>query len=129
MYGSVHLKTEEIAINTTAFADYVTEYWVEGNNHQQWNHFDNEGPHTNNHLERWHGKLKKHLNHAHPNIFFLIDLLQKTQNSTEANQTQISAGGTQRPKLKKYRNIDNRLTTLKHRFLQAELNKFLKKNT
>jgi len=26
----------------TAFADYVTEYWVEGNNHQQWNHFDNK---------------------------------------------------------------------------------------
>jgi hypothetical protein len=27
----------------TAFADYVTEYWVEGNNRQQWNHFDNKG--------------------------------------------------------------------------------------
>ena len=26
----------------TAFADYVTEYWVEGNNRQQWNHFDNK---------------------------------------------------------------------------------------
>ena len=24
-----------IVINTTAFADYVTEYWVEGNNRQQ----------------------------------------------------------------------------------------------
>ena len=66
--------SEEIAINTTAFADYVTEYWVEGNNRQQWNHFDNEGPRTNNHLEGWHGKLKKHLNHAHPNIFVLIEL-------------------------------------------------------
>jgi hypothetical protein len=27
--------SEEIAINTTAFANYVTEYWVEGNNRQQ----------------------------------------------------------------------------------------------
>jgi len=40
---------EEIAINTTAFADYVTKYSVDGNNRQQWNHFDNEGPRTNNH--------------------------------------------------------------------------------
>jgi hypothetical protein len=27
--------SEGIAINTTAFAYYVTEYWVEGNNRQQ----------------------------------------------------------------------------------------------
>ena len=26
---------DDIVINTTAFADYVTKYWVEGNNHQQ----------------------------------------------------------------------------------------------
>jgi hypothetical protein len=38
---------------------------------QQWNHFDNEGPRTNNLLEGWHGKLQNHLNHAHPNIFVL----------------------------------------------------------
>ena len=36
-------------------------------------------------------------------------------------QIQISTGGPQRLRLKKYINIDNRLTTLKHRFLQAEL--------
>ena len=52
-------------------------------------------------------------NHAHPNIFVLIELLQKTQANTEANQIQISVGGTQRHRFKKYRNIDNRLTTLK----------------
>jgi hypothetical protein len=81
----------------------------------------NNSARTNNHIEGWHGKIKKHLNHAHPNIFVLIELLQKTQANTEANQMQISAGGTQRPRLKKYRNIDNRQSTLKHRFLQAEL--------
>ena len=26
---------DDIVINTTAFADYVTEYWVEGNTRQQ----------------------------------------------------------------------------------------------
>jgi hypothetical protein len=61
--------SEEIAINMTAFADYVTEYWVEGNNRQQWNHFDNEGPRTNNHLEGWHGKLKKSTSTTHTPTF------------------------------------------------------------
>ncbi|VDI62638.1 Hypothetical predicted protein [Mytilus galloprovincialis] len=100
---------EEIAINTTAFADYVTEYWVEGYNRQHWNHFSNEGPRTNNHLEGWHSKLKKHVNHAHPNIYILIEILKKTQANTEANQIQVAAGGTQRPTSLKYRNINNRL--------------------
>ncbi|XP_071177801.1 uncharacterized protein [Mytilus edulis] len=112
---------EEFAINTTAFADYVTEYWVEGYNRQHWNHFSNEGPRTNNHLEGWHSKLKKHVNHAHPNIYILIEILKKTQVNTEANQIQVAAGGTQRPTSLKYRNINIRLATLKERFLQGEL--------
>jgi hypothetical protein len=38
----------EIVINTTAFPYYVTEYWIEGNNCQQWNQrFDNDGLRTN----------------------------------------------------------------------------------
>ena len=37
----------EIVINTTAFAYYVTEYWIEGNNYQEWNHLDNDGLRTN----------------------------------------------------------------------------------
>ena len=93
---------EDLPFNTTPFADYVTEYWVEGNDRHQWNHFVNEGPRTNNHLEGWHSKLKKLVNHAHPNIYQLIDLLQKTQANTEANQIQIRAGGKQRPQQKKY---------------------------
>ena len=51
----------------------------------------------------------------------LFILLQKTQANTEENQIQISTGDRQRPKLLKYRTIDNRLTTLlKHRFWQVE---------
>ena len=48
-------------------------------------------------------------------------LRPKIQANTEANQIQISTGGAQRPKSKNYRNMGNRLTTLKHRFLQVEL--------
>ena len=64
---------------TTAFADYATEYWVEGNNRQQWNHFANAETRTNNYQEKCHSKLKKYANHQHPNIFVLIEILQTTQ--------------------------------------------------
>ena len=90
--------SEDIHIDATAFADYVTEHWIEGQERDQWNHFTNEGPRTNNHLEGCHSKLKKLVRHAHPNIFQPIELLQKTQANTEANQIQVSAGATTRPK-------------------------------
>jgi hypothetical protein len=79
----------------SAFADYVTEYWVEVNNRQQWHHFDTEDPRTNNHLEGWHGKSMKHLIHSHPNIFVLIELLQKTQANTSKPDPQ-QVNNTQR---------------------------------
>jgi hypothetical protein len=60
----------------------VTEYWVESHQHI-WNHFDTDGPRTTNHLEGWHHKLKNHVAHPHPNIFYLINLLKEQQTSTE----------------------------------------------
>jgi hypothetical protein len=48
-------------------------YWAEINRHL-WNHYQTEGPRTTNHLEGWHSKLKKHLQHPHHNIFNLIKL-------------------------------------------------------
>jgi len=51
-------------INTESFTDYVTEYWVESNQHF-WNHFNTDGPRTTNHLEGWHHKLKNHVAHPH----------------------------------------------------------------
>jgi uncharacterized transporter YbjL len=64
-------------------------------------------------------QIKEHVNHKHSNIFVLIELLQKTQANTEANQIQISAGDTQRPKLKMYRNIDNRLSITQTPILES----------
>ena len=112
--------SDEIAINISAFANYATEYWIEVNNRQQWNHFDNEGPRTNNHLEGWHGRLKKHLNHAHPNnIFVLIELLQKTQANTSKPDPDIG----RRHATTHVKDIQKHLQQANNtqRFLQAEL--------
>ena len=39
---------------------YFDSTWMNGQfKHHQWNYFNFEGPHTNNHVEGWHSKLKK----------------------------------------------------------------------
>lgn len=102
------------------FTDYVTETWVESER-REWNHFDNEGPRTTNSLEGWHSRLNKISKKAHPNIYAIIDILRKEQAACEAKTIQLAAGGKPRPKRRKYRHLDNRLQTLKERFLNGLL--------
>ena len=94
---------------------------VQRTGRQRWDchYFDNEGPRTNNHLEGWHGRLKKHLNHAHPNIFVLIELLQKTQANTSKPDPDICRrhATTQVKEIQKH--LQQSSNT--QRFLQAEL--------
>ncbi|XP_050406180.1 uncharacterized protein LOC126821734 [Patella vulgata] len=55
------------------FADYVTEFWVEGQHgRMMWNHFHTEGPRTTNHVEGWHSKITSIIATPHPNIFKLV---------------------------------------------------------
>ncbi|VDH98994.1 Hypothetical predicted protein [Mytilus galloprovincialis] len=78
-------------INYTAFTDDVKTYWVEQNSHF-WNHYQ-QGPRTTHHLERWHSRLKKHVTHAHPNIFELIKLLKHEETFNALTVIQYAAGG------------------------------------
>ncbi|XP_060065583.1 uncharacterized protein LOC132545918 [Ylistrum balloti] len=109
------LEDAEVPQNTTPFTDYVTEQWVEGDR-PLWNHFQTDGPRTTNNLEALHGKLKKKVKHAHPNIFAIIQTFKEIDNADVINRMQREAGGTTRPRAKKYCNIDPRLTTLKERY-------------
>jgi len=112
---------DDIPENITPLADYVTETWVESDNRLHWNHFATEGHRTNNNLEGWHSKLRKLVNHPHPNIYVLIQLLQKEQNATEAKQIQLAAGGSQRPRSRKYREIDHRIARLKEKLQDHQI--------
>lgn len=100
---------------TQTFTDYVTEQWVEGDR-TRWNHFGTQGPRTNNNIEGWHSKIKKMTQQAHPNIFTAIKMFKDVQNANDINRIQRAAGGTTRPRAKKYMNIDRRLATLKNRY-------------
>lgn len=41
-----------------------------------WNHYDNQGPRTTNHVEGWHNALNLASKIAHPNIWNFIRLIQ-----------------------------------------------------
>ena len=58
-----------------------------------WNYFVHSGPRTNNHLERWHNKLKRIARKAHPNFYEMLELFQKDQTATEVTILQLQAGG------------------------------------
>ncbi|XP_060080916.1 uncharacterized protein LOC132560271 [Ylistrum balloti] len=105
----------DLTQQTQTFTDYVTEQWIEGDR-QLWNHFHTEGPRATNSVKGWHSKIKKMTQHAHPNIYSAIQMFKDIQNANEINRIQGAAGGTMRPRPKKYMNIDRRLSTLKERY-------------
>lgn len=104
----------------TRFCDYVTETWVETDRTES-NHFDNTGARTTNHVEGWHSKMNKICKRSHPNIYVLVQMLQKEQATNEAKMIQLSAGGKPRSKRRKYRNLDSQLQHLKDRFRAGQL--------
>ena len=106
--------------NTTTFTDYVTTQCIDGDR-QVWNNFNTDGPRTTNHIEDWHNKLKKKVSHAHPNIYTLISTFKDIQAANEVTRIQRNAGGTIRPKAKRYRYIDSRLIQLKERLTSGHI--------
>lgn len=106
----------------TDLMDYVTSTWNEDNwSPAMWNHFGNEGHRTNNNLEGLHHKLNKVVMKAHLNIFEIVRVLEREQSVTEVKLAQLEGNLRQRPRKRKYRIIDSRLSSLKHRLMDNDL--------
>ncbi|VDI03735.1 Hypothetical predicted protein [Mytilus galloprovincialis] len=90
-------------------------------NSHLWNHYLTQGPRTTNHLEGWHSKLKKHVTHAHPNIFELIKLLKHEEAFNAMTMIQYAAGGKRAAPKKKYVEINIRLDEVKLRHRNQEV--------
>ncbi|XP_067676265.1 uncharacterized protein [Haliotis asinina] len=108
----------------TAFMDYVTTSWVEGQGFipEIWNHFENQGHRTNNRLEGWHNKIKKLLKKSHPNTFEVIQLFQREQSLTEVTILRLSHQPKEPSRRRRYRAIDARIASLKQQLLNQSLN-------
>lgn len=102
----------------------MTETWVEGHQLDLWNHFENQGARTTNNVEGWHSKVNKLCTHAQPNIFSIVQLLQKLQATNEAKLIQLVGVGKKRAKRRRYRQIDSCLAQLKYRFQNGLINEY-----
>ncbi|XP_021350012.1 uncharacterized protein LOC110448209 [Mizuhopecten yessoensis] len=87
----------DVPQDTTPFTDYNVTQWID-RDQQLWNHFETEGPRTTNRIEGWHRKLKKKVEHAHPNIYSIIRVFHEIQASNEITRIQHAAGGQLRPR-------------------------------
>lgn len=93
----------------TRVTDYVTETWMNGRfSPPTLNHYQTEGPRTNNHLEGWHNKLKKRVKITHPSIYAIIKEVKKEQTANEAKMLPYAAGGKRRKTVKRYQEVEER---------------------
>ena len=85
-------------------------------------HYDNDGPRTTNNVEGWHSNINMICKTAHPNIYTMVKMLQNIQSTNEAKLIQLSAGGKQRTKKRKYRQLHFGLQQLQTRLRNGTLN-------
>ncbi|CAF1122404.1 unnamed protein product [Brachionus calyciflorus] len=65
--------------NFSIYVNYVYKTWIHG---EIWNHFYNNGPRTNNHVEGFHRKIDIELISDHPNLYVFIEYLKKLEVQT-----------------------------------------------
>ena len=75
----------------TAFTDYFIDTWFEGKFPiAMWNHYDNTGPRTNNHVEGYNAKLNKLL--TKPNIWRFIAKLTNEEANNNIKYVRLEKG-------------------------------------
>ena len=87
-----------------------------------WNHYNNNGPRTTNHVDGWHHKINNLLRHSHPNIYTLIDIIRKEKAVNEVKLFQHANGGKQRPRKRIYRELEVQHGKLKQKLTTGVLN-------
>lgn len=114
------LRQEGISLGIPAVItvlDYFDATWMNGPfSIEQWNHYGNRGPRTNNHMESWHRKINAVSGRAHPNIYSFIDLIKRDEALTRVSLQQLANGGAVRPRAHKWINKDRKLAELESQF-------------
>ncbi|CAF0824223.1 unnamed protein product [Brachionus calyciflorus] len=77
------------------FKEYFIKTWIEDVNFptEMWNHYYNDGPRINNHVEGYNSKLNKYIDRNHPHIYSAIKTLKDLETTTGLNFYQRESGG------------------------------------
>ena len=88
-----------------------------------WNQYTRmEESRTINSLEGWHNKINRYVGKPHPNIFELIQFLQKEELFQRTELMRLQAGGQANPRKPRYIRLDQRIQRLNTQFQNGERN-------
>ena len=108
--------------NVDDLCEYFENTWLNGDFPlRSWNHYDTDGPRTNNHVEGWHSKMNTIAGKVHPNVFELVELFQTEQATTEVTLQQLAAGGAVRRRGRYYCRKDRCINRIKEMFVAGSL--------
>lgn len=101
------------------FVEYFQNFWMSIDS-ELWNHFENQGPRTNNHLEGWHSRLNRKFTRKHPNLWVLLEQLKKEEALASLAVTKMNAGFMPKKKAK-YAQSDEKLRTMRLNYLRGSI--------
>ncbi|RWS22636.1 uncharacterized protein B4U80_00804 [Leptotrombidium deliense] len=104
--------------------DYMVKIWIGENakfKRQMWNHHNNYGPRTTNHLEGWHSGFNKKFNSPHPTFFQFLDVLKGEQNRFEEDIESRGFGHPNPIPRKAIRDRNKRIMDLKEQAQNNEI--------
>jgi sentrin-specific protease 1 len=82
-------------INLDIFLQYFYKQWLDNSSLpvSHWNHHDNFGPRTNNHVEAFNLKLGNFIDYDHPHVYSLVKTFQELEFTCILNYLQRKNGG------------------------------------
>ena len=108
------------------FMSYFYDNFFKNNarfNRTMWNHFSNDGPRTNNHVEGWHNSLNQRIGRHHANICYFLEKLVDQQEIFENNLLIARQGKQISQRNRKNVLIDKRIEIQKNKYERGELSK------
>lgn len=107
-----------------ALFDYFEHQWIHNTPLAMWNVYGLRRR-TNNDLEGWHYRFNALVQKHHPNIFLLIECIQKEQAATEVTVHQILGGGQHVNRINaKYESINRRIDDARAKLERMEIDIF-----
>lgn len=88
---------------------------------ETWNHFSNDGPRTNNHVEGWHHAFNQRIGRNHANIWFFFEKVIQQHEVFENNLLMARHGNSINPRNRKFIMRDRRIEIQKVKYEQGLL--------
>jgi hypothetical protein len=73
------ITNKDLRSSVQRYLNYFENQWLNDNYIKIWNHFDTDGPRTNNYNEGYNNRLNKLCGSGHPNLYKFINILKREE--------------------------------------------------